>query len=87
MVEDQMVEDQVRAAVLTDVSEALYLSGRERVSIDDVVPGVASRETRVERRWVMRDLVPRSRVALEVNAGVAALQAKWLSRRSCCGSL
>jgi hypothetical protein len=41
--------------------------------------GVASRETRVERGWVMRGLLPWSRVAEEVSAVAVAVQAKWVS--------
>jgi hypothetical protein len=42
--------------------------------------GVASRQTRVERGWVMRGLLPWNRVAEEVGAVAVAVQAKWVSR-------
>jgi hypothetical protein len=42
--------------------------------------GGASRETRVERGWVMRGLLPWNRVAEEVSAVAVAVQAKWASK-------
>jgi hypothetical protein len=46
----------------------------------NVVSGVASRQTRVERGWFMRRLLPWNCVGGEVGAVAVAVQAMWMSR-------